>query len=371
MTILSEGHLARLPATPPDRSGWPWTEETHPAIYTARETWPRISIVTPSFNQAAYIEETIRSVLLQNYPNLQYIVIDGGSTDDTVNILEKYSPWIDYWISEPDRGQSHAINKGLARCDGEWFNWLNSDDCLLLGALVEIGRQETPSAILSAAELTGATLQATRPLGRTKFAATLEETFVEHYICQQGLFFRTELVKSLGGLREELSCVMDLDLLVRALLRVGLDSVTEIPAVVAFFRRHSAAKTVTLNPRFKQEERALFHSLAETLKLDARLQAHLAGGAPALAPADYCNRLEPTRLGYALATKFWWNGAVESAWQARDFRRFKREIARFFTAFPECTGKRFRSLKRWAKLPVCVLKAVSLFRSPPPMGDAA
>lgn len=359
--------LTELPPPAGSATGFPWTSETDSALYSARAHWPRISIVTPSYNQAAYVEETIRSVLLQNYPNLQYIVVDGGSTDGSVGIIEKYSRWLDHWESAPDRGQSHAINKGLARCDGEWFNWLNSDDCFLPGALAEIGRQETNAAIVSAGELTGETLQSPRPLGRTKFASTLEETVVEHFICQQGLFFRTDLVKSLGGVREELSCVMDLDLLARALLRGGLASVAEIPATVAFFRQHVAAKTVTLNARFKQEERALFHSLARALDLDPRLVARLAGSTPALTAADDVQRLNPVRLSRALATRCWWNGVVEPAWQARDFPRFKREAAQFFAAFPSHTGGRFDALKRWARLPAGVLKAVSLFRKAPPI----
>ena len=80
--------------------------------------WPAISLVTPSFNQGQFIEETLRSVLLQGYPRLELVVIDGGSRDNTVEILRKYEPWLTYWVSEPDRGQSHAINKGLARVTG-------------------------------------------------------------------------------------------------------------------------------------------------------------------------------------------------------------------------------------------------------------
>ncbi|HEY9698665.1 MAG TPA: glycosyltransferase family 2 protein [Trichocoleus sp.] len=96
---------------------------------------PRISIITPSYNQGHFIEETICSVLQQNYPNLEYIVIDGGSTDNTVDIIKRYESQISYWVSEPDRGQTHAINKGLKRATGEILAYINSDDYYLPGTL--------------------------------------------------------------------------------------------------------------------------------------------------------------------------------------------------------------------------------------------
>jgi glycosyltransferase involved in cell wall biosynthesis len=100
--------------------------------------WPKVSIVTPSYNQGQFLEETIRSVLLQGYPNLQYIVMDGGSTDDSSEIILKYAPWIHYFEIEKDRGQPHAINKGLSRSDGEVFAYLNSDDTYLPGAFEQV-----------------------------------------------------------------------------------------------------------------------------------------------------------------------------------------------------------------------------------------
>ncbi|WP_221452718.1 glycosyltransferase family 2 protein [Mucilaginibacter sp. FT3.2] len=126
-----DGLLKILPSAPPDKTGWPWTEESSPIIYNPNITWPRLTIITPSFNQDKFLEQTIRSVLLQNYPNLEYVVIDGGSTDGSKKIIEKYAPWISYWQSEKDNGQSHAINLGFSLASGSYMAWINSDDYYL------------------------------------------------------------------------------------------------------------------------------------------------------------------------------------------------------------------------------------------------
>src|SRR5436309_5877981 len=128
--------LDELPEPPRGKTGWPWTEESSrlPSRGPEGGSWPRLSVITPSFNQGQFIEETIRSILLQGYPNLEYIVMDGGSTDNTPAILRRYERWLGRSISEPDNGQADAINKGFRLTSGSIMAWLNSDDCYTKGA---------------------------------------------------------------------------------------------------------------------------------------------------------------------------------------------------------------------------------------------
>jgi glycosyltransferase involved in cell wall biosynthesis len=126
-----------LPPPPPGRTGWPWTQACTALASTMPDgsAWPRLSIVTPSFNQARFLETTLRSILLQGYPNLEYFVLDGGSTDGSVEIIKKYEPWLTHWVTEPDGGQSAAINRGFNLGTGLFATWNNSDDLLCRDAL--------------------------------------------------------------------------------------------------------------------------------------------------------------------------------------------------------------------------------------------
>ena len=257
--------LYELPPPPSGHVGWPWTEETPPLPATAPDgrPWPLISIVTPSFNQGAYLEETIRSILLQGYPNLEHILIDGGSTDGSVTIIQKYERWFTYWVSERDRGQAHAINKGLARCTGEIFHWINSDDYLLAGALGSIaaafpGADAVAGAVLNFNEKGSQEYLVPGPLDADKIIRSDSSTRWH----QPGLWFRRKGVAACGGIDESYDYSFDWDLTIRYL---GLfPHVNHIQNVLVHFRLHPDSKTTSSWERFMQERYRILQKLGET-----------------------------------------------------------------------------------------------------------
>jgi hypothetical protein len=208
--------LHELPAPPAGKSGWPWTESCPqlPALAPDGSPWPRISIITPSFNQGRYIEETIRSILLQGYPNLEYIIMDGGSTDETVEIIRKYEPWLSGWVSERDKGQSDAINKGFARIHGDVFNWLCSDDLLTMGSLGKVGTAflDKSCGVFSGACLCQYDDEPHRSEVRPPGGRNWERTPFTKGIWQPSTFWRPELVKRSELVLRDLHFCMDREL---------------------------------------------------------------------------------------------------------------------------------------------------------------
>lgn len=178
---------------------------------------PKITLVTPSFNQGKYLEKTILSVLNQGYPNLEYIVIDGGSSDDSVEIIRRYENKLAYWVSEPDSGQSNAINKGFAQATGELYGWVNSDDILMEGALAEAAemylRKPGAGAYVGAGEYIDVKDRVL--LRKDPCEVTTESLYhwldVFHFM-QPSCFFTREAWEFAQGLDESIHYAMDLDL---------------------------------------------------------------------------------------------------------------------------------------------------------------
>ena len=242
--------LNELPPPPPGKTGWPWTEESPqlPNTMPDGRPWPRVSIVMPSYNQGQFIEESIRSVLLQGYPDLEYIIIDGCSTDGSVDIIRKYEPWLAYWLSETDQGQSHAINKGWQRATGEAITWLNSDDtlepCAISRSVRYLFADEETDLVYGDARYID---QSSQPTGKLKQGRDLD---MHELICrwrnpipQQGFLMRRRVLERVGWLDENLHFAMDFDYWIR--LALSGARVRYMGKVLASFRRHSAAKSST------------------------------------------------------------------------------------------------------------------------------
>ncbi len=238
--------------------GWPWQAgvDRLPGCIEALNL-PRISVITPSYNQARFIEQTIRSVLLQGYPNLEYIIIDGGSSDGSREIIRKYEPWLAYWVSEPDRGQSHAINKGFERASGEVLCWLNSDDYYLPGALLTVGERLAKDTGIYA--LTGNCLkvyQDGRPpiefKGCYENRRRLLEYWKGYHMHQPAIFWRREVFEKVGWLDEELHQIMDFDYWARISKHFDF---TNIDRTLACCNHHAEAKTSDDYGRYREDQK--------------------------------------------------------------------------------------------------------------------
>lgn len=216
--------------------------------------FPRITVVTPSYNQAQYLESTILSILTQDYPNLEYIIIDGGSTDGSVEIIKRYASKLSYWVSEPDSGQSHAINKGLKIATGDWLCWQNSDDIFYPSTFLKIAEiiKKTPEVDFIIGDINlidqGENVLKDVRYVKPTYRSLLAEGMV---LTNQSAFWRRDLQDKVGLLNQNLHYGFDYEWFLR-LLTIGKCAV-HIPVIMGALRLHEETKTSKYQSMFNIE----------------------------------------------------------------------------------------------------------------------
>lgn len=223
------------------------------------DKWPKISVVTPSFNMGQFIEEAILSVINQNYPNLEYLIIDGNSKDNTVEIIKKYERYLDFWVSEPDQGQSDAIIKGFSKCTGDLIIWLNADDVFFPGAFNAVAKEYMKDS--SASIYTGGVAIGNKNNGPIKQCSFTPHDLIwskrnaVFFIGQMSTFINRKVYLETSGIDMSLQQIMDRDLLYK-LLKVN-PRVVKVKEMIGFIRFHEDAKSsskFTDNPQIRQSE---------------------------------------------------------------------------------------------------------------------
>jgi len=230
--------------------------------------FPKISIITPSYNQGSYIEKTISSVLNQNYPNLEYIIIDGGSTDETIDIIKKYENKITYWISEQDKGQSDAINKGVKIATGDVINWLNSDDYIEDNVLFKVGSEFKNSNVDVLCGYSELITNAGTILKRTSQLENDFSLFMSRgHIMQPSTFFRKSVFEEFTPIATNLHYMMDHYLWLQYVCKKGVSNVLYVDYKISNVLLHENAKSYKMIGLFKQDKGIIYSSLFSSLKL--------------------------------------------------------------------------------------------------------
>jgi len=242
-------------------------------------TFPLISIVTPSFNQADFLSACMESVLGQGYPHLEYIVLDGGSTDGSREVIERHSAQLAYWASEADRGQASAVNKGWARARGEVLGWVNSDDQLTPGALEQVARtyQSAPTAAMIYGDIQEIDAQ-DRPVHLKHMARfDVRSLLLGKNMGQPGVFITRRTYQALGGLDESLHYALDFEYFLRAWLAFPASDMQYTRSVLAISRLWGGTKSTQAASRFGDEYRLVLDRAFAQPGLDpqlARLRRH-------------------------------------------------------------------------------------------------
>lgn len=234
---------------------------------------PLVSVITPSYNQADFLEDTIKSVLAQDYPAIEYLIIDGGSTDGSVDIIRKYESELEWWISEPDEGQAAAINKGMLRAKGEIVAWLNSDDLYLPGAVSRAVADFQTHPQLGLVFGNAVTIDADGcPIRELIFPDwQLEDLIGFRIICQPAVFMAREFYEQVAGLDLNYHFMLDHHLWIRI---ASLAHIHHIPSMLAAARHHEAAKNVSQAAAFGRESLEILEWMKTQPDLAACVAAH-------------------------------------------------------------------------------------------------
>jgi glycosyltransferase involved in cell wall biosynthesis len=311
---------------------------------------PLVSIVTPSYNQASFLEHSIRSVLLQDYPRVEYMVVDGGSTDGSLKIIDAYQDYLAWWVSEPDQGQAQAINKGLKRAKGEIVAWLNSDDLYLPGAISAVVKEFQNHRQISLVFGNAISIDENgRPFNDQVFGERkLDDFMAFNIICQPAVFIRRCFLERVGWLDESYHYLLDHHLWLRI---VQEGPAFFLPESLACARYHSGAKNVAQAADFGREAYRVLDWMQNQADLALRLKrqlrrvwagAHrfnarylLDGGLAGPALVSYLRALRahpPTalkewrRMIYSLFSLggFGWLGESYTRWQRRRYASTSR-----------------------------------------------
>lgn len=240
----------------------------------------KISIIIPSFNQGKYLEQTILSVINQGYSRYELIIIDGASTDNSVEIIKKYESNLSYWVSEPDKGQADAINKGFKKATGDIFNWLNSDDFLEYGTLREIGiyfsKNPKKQVLCGYTNCFFDQDKRTSHCYRMGLKRNVMDTILNVQMNQPGTFYRTNIVKSLGGVNKSLNYIFDNELWFRYLCKYGIENIGLSDKIFAHFRLHDSSKSVHDGYQlFEKESQAIWKWLAIKYNIPEKIKSLL------------------------------------------------------------------------------------------------
>lgn len=277
--------------------------------------WPRITVITPSFNQVDFLERTICSVLDQQYPVLEFFVIDGGSTDGSVDLIQHYAHQLDWWESAPDGGQTEALNKGLARATGDIIAFLNSDDLYLPHALRTVGQ------MMSGADgprwVVGKCLHVDEEDEQIDVMFAKEpDSFAEYLMRTDGLlpqpssFWSAELFDQCGGFDEALHTSFDYEWNCRLLAHGERPTIVDEP--LAAFRVHAQAKGVAMADQFEPARQVVARRYARALSVAERLQLHRnLGYRQRLTAIDRANREGIEGLWSSVRRRPWWLASQE------------------------------------------------------------